>query len=66
VDYFFWLNDRIATIKLAKAQANIKASNTVTASPSFRGVLLTTLEKPTLLPLYYIINTRTYALFVNE
>jgi len=35
VDYFLWLNDRIAKIKLAKAHANINASNTVTAPPPF-------------------------------
>lgn len=29
VGYFFWLNDRIATIKLAKASAIIKDSKTV-------------------------------------
>jgi hypothetical protein len=29
VDYFFWLNDRTATIKVANAIANVKDSNTV-------------------------------------
>jgi hypothetical protein len=39
VDYFLLVKDRIATIKLANAIANINASNTVTASPPFdRGI----------------------------
>ncbi len=54
VDYFFWLNDRIATIKLAKVHANINASDTVTAPPPFFGDELTTLEFPTIAsPLYH-------------
>ena len=65
VDYFFWLNDRIAIIKLAKAHANINASNTVTAPPPFIwGCCLPTLEIPIQLLFYYIINNRTYDLKV--
>jgi hypothetical protein len=37
VDYFFWLNDRIETIKLAKTIAVINASNTVISTTPFQG-----------------------------
>jgi hypothetical protein len=46
VDYFFWLNDRTATIKLANAIVIINASNTVIQHhPLSNGSEPTTLEK---------------------
>ncbi|WP_157406182.1 hypothetical protein [Neobacillus drentensis] len=46
VDYFLWLNDRIATTRLANAIEIIIASNTVIQHhPLSAGNVLTTLEK---------------------
>jgi hypothetical protein len=46
VDYFFDLNDRMVTIKLAKPIANINDSNTVIQHhPLSMGSVPTTLEK---------------------
>jgi hypothetical protein len=45
VDYFFWLNDSTATIKLVKAQASINASKTVMQHHPLSGIAPTTFEK---------------------
>ncbi|WP_142305403.1 hypothetical protein [Neobacillus jeddahensis] len=46
VDYFFWLNDRIATTRLAKAIVIMNVSNTVMQHHLLSaGSVLTTLEK---------------------
>jgi hypothetical protein len=66
VDYFLLEKDRIATTKLANAQAKISASKTVTASPPFNGAVPTTLEKPILLPIHYNITIRTYGLIFKK
>ncbi|RFU69195.1 hypothetical protein D0463_03060 [Bacillus sp. V59.32b] len=52
---WFLSNDSTARIKLAKAQANIKASETVQHHPLSNGDELTTLETPILLFFHYHI-----------
>jgi len=77
VDYFFWLKDSIETMRLAKAIANINASNTVIGITPFLHMKGYNADPPlsssVLLPFYYTIylhllkteDNKNYLLFFN-